>query len=197
MKKLLVLLIFGILLLNIASAEVQTLGVFKQRETINLIQTCDNSTYSNVTRVTYPNGNFVINEHTKMTKVGSNYNYSLLTTEQLGQYIVYGECDENGVITTWVYDFDITPSGEGESLIGLFIIIFLVCYGTLALGFLIKNQYIALFGALLVLILGVFTYKNGIDVYKNFMTEIISFVSIGVGAILSLLIPIEMITENY
>ena len=73
----------------------QTLGTFQINNDVNLIQGCDNSTYSNITRVTYPNSSFAIDAETPMnvTSGGDNYNYTFSDTSVIGQYIVYGHCD--------------------------------------------------------------------------------------------------------
>lgn len=104
-----------ILLIGIATAEIQTLGTFKLDSTINLIQNCYNSSYSNISRVLYPNSSFAINTNTIMTKNGDEYNYSFTQANTIGQYLVYGYCDENGVRTNWAYDFTITTTGDNLS----------------------------------------------------------------------------------
>jgi hypothetical protein len=56
-----------------------------------------------------------------MTKSGDNYDYTFTNTQSNGQYLVYGRCDENGVATSWAYDFSVTPSGaeitQGQAVI--------------------------------------------------------------------------------
>jgi len=95
-----------------AQSQVQTLGTFKQGESINLIQNCLNSSYSNISRVVYPNGSFAINTQTEMIKDGDDYSYVFSNTNNSGQYLVYGVCDEGGIKVNWVYDFAITDSGS-------------------------------------------------------------------------------------
>lgn len=143
MKKIYLVLMLGIMFLSLVGAEVQTLGAKMQNGAVNLIQTCDNSTYSNITRIMNPDSSFAIDEHTEMTKNGFNYNYSFGDTSALGQYIVYGECDEDGVVTSWVYDFKITPSGmenigagQGLSITSILSVMIII-----GVGFFISGLY--------------------------------------------------------
>jgi hypothetical protein len=145
MKFQLLFILAFVLCLGLASAEIQTLGIRTQAQPINLVQNCLNSTYSNITRIVYPNSTNAINIQTAMTKNGDDYNYTFLNTNSLGQYLVYGQCDENLVKTNWVYDFWITPSGTelsvGQSIlytIGLIIaivIFFLTLYASIVTPF--------------------------------------------------------------
>lgn len=118
-----------ILLMSCASAEQQTLGTFKQNDSLNLIQNCINSTYANVSRIVYPDSTLIINEQLIMEKNGDDYNLTFLNTTKLGNYVVYGLCDENGIKTNWVYDFKITKNGEenvGDNFNLFIYIIFIV-----------------------------------------------------------------------
>ena len=110
-KALILSIIVGVIIfisISFVNAESQTLGVVKQGDSIQLIQSCTNSTYSNITMILYPNKTFALNSITPMTKSGNNYNYSFSNTNTLGNYMVYGNCNENGVNTEWVYDFEVT-----------------------------------------------------------------------------------------
>lgn len=113
MKKLLLTLILGIFLLSITSAEIQTLGTFSQGQDINLIQTCANCTFNNITSVLSPNSTQVIGNF-PMTKTGSVYNFTLTSgnVTQLGEYIVNGIGDLDGVDTIWNYNLFVTPNGQ-------------------------------------------------------------------------------------
>ena len=90
----------------------QSLGTFQQGEDVNLIQSCDNSTYSNISRITYPNSTFLLDAETIMNSTtNDNYNYTLTNSDTPGPHIVYGHCDEDLVDTQWVYDYEITSTG--------------------------------------------------------------------------------------
>ena len=133
----LIAMIFLMVIIPMASAQT-SLGTFAQNLSVSLIQTCDNSTYSNITRILFPNSTFIINSQTNMTKAGDNYNYILgyNWTQDTGNYLVYGVCDENDAYTSWQYDFTITPNGEEATIgtavfyIGIFLVLiffFAIC----------------------------------------------------------------------
>ena len=69
-------MIFLMAIMPLASAQT-SLGTFEKNTSVSLIQTCDNSTYSNITRILYPNSTFMINSQTNMTRADDNYNYIL------------------------------------------------------------------------------------------------------------------------
>ena len=90
------LLIFFLFFISFASsiqinnvAQPISLGTFKQGDTINLIQTCTNSTYANITRVLYPDSSFAINtnqvvyvfDHIEGTKITLNDGSCRVVTE--------------------------------------------------------------------------------------------------------------------
>ena len=113
MKKILLTLVLGIFLLSFASAEIQTLGTFKQDNSISLIQICASCTFNNITSVNNPNSFQIVGEQV-MTKVGSVYNFTLSSgnTSVLGEYIVNGIGDLDGTNTIWTYNFFITADGK-------------------------------------------------------------------------------------
>ncbi|KKN19465.1 hypothetical protein LCGC14_0945370 [marine sediment metagenome] len=103
-------LILGIFLISLVTPVQQTLGTFKSGECVNFIQICDNCTYNNISAVLYPNSTVALS-NIAMTKDDTYYNYSFCSTSTLGNYIVNGFGDLDGVKTSWSYDFDITSSG--------------------------------------------------------------------------------------
>ena len=136
MKKILLILIIGIFFISFVSPVQQSMGTFKQGEEINLIQICDNCSYNNISTILYPNSSVIISNVT-MTKDDTYYNYTFSDTSTLGNYIVNGFGDLDGVKTTWSYDFEVTSTGfileTADSL--LYIIILIVTF-ILFLGFL-------------------------------------------------------------
>jgi len=147
MKKITTLLFLGILSISFVLAS-QSLGTFPKDSTINLVQSCVNSTYSNITRVTYPgtstNSSFAIEGETIMTGlISDTFNYSFSLTSEIGNYIVYGHCDEDGIKTAWVYDFEITSTGEQVSLSNsIIVIVFLILAAVfLVLGYSFSKEH--------------------------------------------------------
>lgn len=128
-----------------AETQIQTLGGVKQGDTINLTQNCLSSSYSNISRIVYPNRTFIINSQTPMIKTGDDYSYSFSNTSTIGNYIVYGVCDESGAKTNWVYDFNVTPNGDtlstGSSIIFSILTIFVFLFFLMGLFFSIAIPY--------------------------------------------------------
>ena len=121
--------VYTLLLLIALSASVmaaQTLGTFESDSMVTLIQSCDASTYSNITKITYPNSTLALDGDVVMTQNGDTYSYPYSDTNQLGRYLVYGHCDEGGVDTVWVYDFEVTYTGQKVSLSNTIIIVALL-----------------------------------------------------------------------
>ncbi|TET07430.1 MAG: hypothetical protein E3J83_05070 [Candidatus Atribacteria bacterium] len=129
MKKLILILIFSIILISFASTQQQSLGPVKQNDCIQIIQTCSDCTYNNISRVLYPNKTVVLS-NVAMTKDDTYYNYTFCNTSTLGNYIVNGYGDLGGTKTSWTYDFEVTPTGfileTSESI--LYIIILIVTF---------------------------------------------------------------------
>ena len=127
MKKVLLFLILGIFLISIASAEIQTLGVFEQNTDINLIQICGTCTFNNITAVLFPNSTIAVS-NLAMERDGTFYNHTFTNTSSLGEYIVNGFGDLGGTDTAWSYTFKVTSFGTTLQNSG-------VVYGVLLLIF--------------------------------------------------------------
>lgn len=128
MKRLLIVLLLGILLFSFSSA-IDCWASLKQNTEIQLIQKCPSCTYVNITSITYPNGTIFLNE--EMVKNGINFNYTLPDSSQEG-IISYGTIgDKNGANPPNYEDLciKITRTGNdidtGESLIYIWILIVL------------------------------------------------------------------------
>lgn len=115
MKQLLIIIFLSLILLPLASAQVQTLGTFKENSCVELKQICSNCTYVNLTRVSNPDSTISLTGQFSMTKTNTNYNYTYCNTNSSGQYIVDWVADPNAVITAGSYDFFITPSGQPQT----------------------------------------------------------------------------------
>ena len=110
-NKLFVFALGMILLMGIASAEIEDIGIFKKNECVNIFQTCSNCTYINISSVKYPNSSFAEQE-VEMTKSGTNYYYNFCKSNFSGEYIVSGYGDIDGQLSTFNFKFRINPYGE-------------------------------------------------------------------------------------
>jgi hypothetical protein len=185
------LFLIVIVVLPLISAEQQSLGTFKQNDCINLIQTCANCTYVNISSIVTPNSNGV-QINSAMSQQGTIYNYTFCSTDQIGKYIVNGVGDLDGVNTVWNYDLEITPSGFTDTL-GFYIVLLIALALVITLGFSIKEGWFVVIGGMGLIILGLYSVINGIAGFKDmFMTWAISLFLIGVGTFLSIKSTLEM-----
>lgn len=115
-KTIILLSLFFLLVIPIAIADTPLFGTFKKNTSINLIQTCSNCTFNNITSILYPNGSVMLS-NLSMTKDGTNYNYTIHYnfSQTSGRYLVNGFGDLDGVNTVWVYDYEINPQGIPQS----------------------------------------------------------------------------------
>lgn len=127
--KLLTLLFLIIFSINFISAGLSQLGIFKQGECINLLQTCADCSYNTITSVVRPDSSQALGL-TTMEKIGFVYNLTFCNTSSVGTYAVNGFGDLGGIDTIWNYEFIITNSGKefnlGEIIVYMvFLLIFL------------------------------------------------------------------------
>lgn len=182
-----------LILIPLASSEIQSLGTFRQGQAVNLIQICDNCTNVNLTTIVTPTSQ-IVNIGRYMTKNGNVYNYSYSTTI-LGTYIANTCGDLNGDTTCSSFTFEVTPSGF-NNLLGLYIIVIVAIYVIGFFGFFGKHPWVSVLGGMGMITLGLFTLNNGIDVYRSFITEVFSFTTIGLGALFSIVAGVELIQET-
>ncbi len=142
MKKVLLALLMLIVITSSVLGQ-QTLGTFESGSDVTLIQSCDASSYSNITKITYPNSTLAVDGELAMIANGNTYSYIFSDTDDLGAYLVYGHCDEKGTDTVWVYDFAITSTGQKVSLSNSMIIISLLGLAAifLTISFFFKEDY--------------------------------------------------------
>ncbi len=133
-------------LLSGVDAQLSVLGTFEQGENINLLQLCANCTFNNISSVTSPNSTELIS-NVLMTKIGTNYNYTLLknNTLEIGSYNVNGFGDPNGINEIWAYSFDVTKTGKvletSESLIFILLTVAVFIFFLLSFYFAIVTPY--------------------------------------------------------
>jgi hypothetical protein len=191
-RQLFLLVFVSLLLIGFVSAEVQSLGTFKQNQCVNVIQTCSNCTYANISSIVAPDSTEVLGL-SSMTKVGTKYNKTFCSTSSIGTYIVNGYADVDGVNTVWAYDFEVTPSGYTGTL-GFSFILLGILGGLIVLGFAIKEGWFVVIGGMGFMVFGLYSIINGIAGFKDtFMTWTVSLLILGIGAYLSIKSAIELI----
>jgi len=136
----LILTFLIIIFSNFVSATQITLGTVEKGSDISLMQTCGNCSFNNISYIVYPNKTIEI-LNIAMTKNGVSFYYDSgdAYTQDFGKHDICGFGDVSGVITTWCYDYFVTPNGEevssGKSIfyIGLLaVLIFFMVLGIYA-----------------------------------------------------------------
>lgn len=114
MNKILLLLIIGIFFFNLSliSSQDDCFGIFKKAECVDLPQTCENCSFINLTRISYPNSSAAIAGQFSMTQLGNFYNYTFCETDTIGKYYYTTNGDLDGFNTTGNDCFYITTSGN-------------------------------------------------------------------------------------
>jgi len=189
---LLISMIFLMAILPLSSASIGNLGTFKQGECINLLQTCADCTYNNVSSVTQPDGVTGMGLVTAMSKSGLEYTLQFCNTTKSGTYNVNGYGDPGYVVTKWNYNFDITPTGSESNTI-FFVTLILIVTGLILLGFVFNNYIFAFFGGLVFLIVGIYSMIYGYGDVTNLYSRMISVVLIGLGALITMLSSLDLL----
>lgn len=140
MKYLTVIFITLLFILNLVSA----VDIVRKDSCTNIIQTCGNCTFSNVTSILYPNGSIQLSQLV-MTKTGTVYNLTFCKTQTTGNYIITGSYNPTGLTSTWTTNFLVNSQGKIYSttdglvylgIIAILISIFLLgLYGSLAIPY--------------------------------------------------------------
>lgn len=195
-------MIFIIGMLPIVSAgssdsQQKSLGTLKQYDSATLIQSCVNSTYSNISMLLYPNKTFAINSATAMIKNGNDYYYIFNDTSTLGTYLVYGNCDENGIETPWQYDFKITTTGNSNNLILIsYLILALFSLIILLIGFWFKEYTFVFISGWAFMLFGLYSLIYGWGFVNDMFSSGTSWIIIGLGIMFTLGSAVAMIEQS-
>lgn len=143
--KFVLLLVLIFFLISIQSVKAGgSIGSVQQNQCIQLLATCGNCSFMNLTSVTYPiNKSFALIGNFGMTKTGGTFNYSFCNTNITGiyYYTVYGD----GAIQTDDAYFEVTPNGtilsSSESIIYILLTGAVFFFFILSLYFTIITPY--------------------------------------------------------
>lgn len=152
------------------------IGTFLPNQEMQITNYCSTGgcTYANLTSLQLPDGT-VLNLNAAMTQNGQNFNYTYIPL-QVGTYTVNTCADPSGTV---VCDSDTFIVGGGSLA---FIVVGILLFGFLIFwGWKTDYPWIIVLGAFGILIIGIYTSLNGVDAYKNSITQVISYVIIGVG----------------
>ena len=126
--------------------------------------------------------------HWELPLQGSNFSYS-------GEYSYGIKCNSTNYGGTFVGTYNVTPRGL-KSDVGFYIILLLLTYGIGMVGFFGKNQWVSVIGGMSMMIFGIFVLTQGITIYLNWVTQVISYMSLGLGALFILYPLIEWMEEQ-
>lgn len=195
--------IFSIILFNSVSAATQVYDYeIEQGKSYDIKRPCFNngtfcsgSAACNIT-ITDSSGQAII-KNQRMTNQISFHNYTLsaASTQQLGAFNAIMTCSDGGLNGDDTFTLYSAPLGSTETL-GFFIVVILLLYGITLVGAYFESYPIATIGGLGLLGLGVFIMTEGIDIYRNFATTIVAFITIAIGAYFGLTGAMKIIQEN-
>jgi len=194
MKKILISFVFGIFLLSLATASIANLGTVQQNDCINLIQTCPDCSYNNITSIAYPNRTTnALSIEKEMTKDGTEYNYTFCNTSALGTYLVNGKGDTDGS-DTWNYMFDVTTTGGTSNTI---IPIFLLVAASILFvsGITLKSPPFGFFAGVLFIMVGMYLMIYGFGDIADLYTQAFALVTLGFGMITAVLAGYSWLDE--
>lgn len=143
-KEVMLFIILAISILSIVQANQQSLPPVKQNSCVRLYQTCPNCTQLVLTNVVYNGTNETLNQ---IMSTSDNFDYytHFCNTSFIGDYIVNGYGDVDGIKTGFAYNFEVTATGDGFSTaqsntyIVLFIVTLLIFIGLLWVALIIPS----------------------------------------------------------
>ena len=189
---------FGIIMLffiSIVSAEQSNLGTMKQNSCFSLYQSCDDCSYVNLTNVKYPNGT-IESFNVAMSKTNQNFNYKFCNTSAIGDYTYTVAGDKNGVYSTEVIGFSISPSGFVGTL-GFYILILLFSLGVIILGFSKNDPILVIFGSFGLYFVGLYILFYGIDGMKDpVYTWALGIIVLMIAAYVSIRSAFELVVDT-
>ena len=125
-----------------------------------------------------------------------DYNYTLFggKTGDLGTYNYDITATGSGINQTSSFSFDITPSGD-SGVLGFYFLMIILSYGVLVLGIFKQDVPITVLGTFALYFVGLYVMFNGLDVYKNYLTNGFSIITLGVAFYVSVRMAHELILD--
>lgn len=156
-----------------------SLGIYKQGESVRIAQVCSDATYINISSIAYPNSSVAIS-NVGMTSAGSGEFYYDFTTSVSGRYDVRGVSD--GCEKTFATYFIVTSTGEdyNESQFGIIITwgIMILLFGGLGFSFSKEKWKLRGFFFVLAMFIGVLML-NSIRVLAGMSTTLDTMITSG------------------
>ena len=169
-----------------------SLGTFKSGSCVD-IKTILNTSAVTISSINYPNSLSALRIKS-MSKNGLTFNYTFCDTYNLGIYN-YDYNDTEGNV--YVNSFEITSSGISSSNVNTYFwILIILTWGVAFIGFFGKNVWVTVIGGMGMIIFGIYILTQGITIYENWITQAISYFSMGLGAFFMIYSLVEYIEEQ-
>jgi len=201
MKRLMLFLVLGLVLISFASAEVNEYAPVKDGDCITIKQGCSSCSYVNVT-ISYPNSTLAVSNEGMDSQGAGQWTYDFCNTTALGRYDVGREGDLEGTPTSFdVLWFDVSTNGKEPAdgiTIVVFTIIFMLIFFFGLLGFFkalehVVNLEMDLLDTLWLMrtyfVMWIFYYLSIKYLGNAFINDILSL-AITIGAFTHLLLPL-------
>jgi hypothetical protein len=193
-KTLLTLLVLTLFSLTFISAGASSLDDVAQFDCVSLSQKYANSTYSNVTTLTYPNGTQQV---VNWAMSGSNgiWYYNFCDTSQIGSYEYCTRTDVDGEDVDVCIDFEVTPDGFSNN-VGFYFLILILSGGLVVFGLGMKDAIITILGSFGLYFISLYILFNGIAGMKDpIYTWAIGLILLGLAMYISIRSTYELIVD--
>jgi hypothetical protein len=193
MRLIITFLAIALLFCSVASASDYL--PLKVNTAFDLTISSDTATACNLSYIQYPDGHATF-YNKPLSKNGNSYSLTLSTGNysSLGP-ICHGIVCSGTITETGSICRDVTPSGF-NNILGFTIIIFTLLYLITFIGAYYENFTVAVLGGMGLIALGLFSINNGIDVYRNAITNTISLTTLGLGAYFAISGGVKLIQET-
>ena len=108
------------------------------------------------------------------------------------------QCNNSAIGCFVSAPMEVTAEGEPTtSLLNLNIFFYVLVFIIIILGFWIKNEYVTLIGSITLTVISVLMYNDGIGIYNNEITRIVTSIFAMIGGFISIKIALDIINENF
>lgn len=163
---------------------------------LNFTITSNNATSCSVKTIDTPASLRIINLNMTRNVTLFYINIEKTNFTELGNICFDIECFDGISYETGSKCFEVTPSGNnGTNNIIFIIFIILIIYAIAFAGFFLKNEIIALFGGMFMMALSIYIINNGIIIYRDWITNYFSYVTLGIGVFFCVLAGMSLYEE--
>jgi len=133
-----------------------------------------------------PNGEVIFSGRQMTRNSNGEYNVTVLGAEisDTGFYNSVIRCDNTQDYGFSTFQILATPTGQ-KDLLGFYIIAIVIAYGVIIFGAWKQDITITLLGTFFLYFVGLYMLLFGIDIYKNFLTDGFSIITLGIAAYIS------------